>query len=104
MKTISILVLAASLLAFLAPSTHAAKPAKPAKAAAGARGAKKAQKTVLEKYDTNKNGFIDADEVDAIQKAFATDSALKRFDKDADGKLDDTEVSAINPTPKKKKK
>ena len=103
MKKIRILVLAASLLACLVPSAHAAKPAKAAKAAA-AKGAKKAQQTVLEKYDKNSNGFIDADEVEAIQKAFGKDAALKPFDKDGDGKLDDIEVSAINPTAKKKKK
>ena len=63
--------------------------------AAAAKGAKKAQQTVLEKYAKNSNSFIDADEVEAIQKA---------FDKDSDGKLDDIAVSAINPTAKKKKK
>ena len=52
----------------------------------------------------NNNGFIDADEVEAIQKAFENDPDLKRFDTNGDGKLDETEVSAINPAPKKKKK
>ena len=104
MKKISILVLTASLLACLVPSTQAAKPAKAAKAAAGAKGAKKAQKAVLEKYDKNGNGSIDADEVEAIKKAFDTDPSLKAPDKNGDGKLDDTEVSAINPAAKKKKK
>jgi Ca2+-binding EF-hand superfamily protein len=96
MKQIFNLILAASLI-LCAASAFAAPPAK---------GAKKAQKTahVIAKYDKNKNGFIDADEVEAIQKAFGTDAALKQFDKNRDGKLDETEVSAMNPQPKKKKK
>jgi len=70
------------------------------------KAAKKAQKTgnVIARYDKNNNGFIDADEVEAIQKAFGTDAALKQFDKNGDGKLDEIEVSAMNPQSKKKKK
>ena len=92
------LVLVTSLLAIAVPSSHAAKPAKATKKD------QKANAAVIAKYDKNGNGFIDADEVEAIQKAFKTDPDLKRFDKNGDGKLDETEVSAINPTPKKKKK
>ena len=73
-------------------------------AAPPAREGKKAQKAgkVIAKYDKNGNGFIDADEVEAIQKAFKADPALKQFDQNGDGKLDDIEVSAMNPQPKKK--
>lgn len=100
MKTISIIILTLSL-SLGAHSVFAAKPPK-----ANAKAAKKAQKagSLIAKYDENKNGYIDADEVAAIQKAFATDPALKPFDKNGDGKLDEIEVSAMNPSEKKKKK
>ena len=100
MKRISIIILAISLSG-IAGNAFAAKLAK-----ANPKAAKKAQKSekVIAKYDKNNNGFIDADEVEAIQKAFTTDPALKQFDKNGDGKLDDIEVSAMNPQPKKKKK
>ena len=96
MKQITIIIFVASFLLDVA-SVLAAPPAK---------GAKKAQKAgnIIAKYDRNNNGFIDADEVEAIQKAFGRDPALKQFDKNSDGKLDDIEVSAMNPQPKKKKK
>ena len=95
MKQITIIFMAGLLLGVA--SGFAAPPP---------NGAKKARKAgnVIAKYDKNNNGFIDADEVEAIQKAFATDVALKQFDKNGDGKLDDIEVSAMNPQPKKKKK
>jgi NAD-dependent SIR2 family protein deacetylase len=95
-----IIILAASI-SLIAGTSFAAKPAK-----AIPKTAKKAQKTgnIIARYDKNNNGFIDADEVEAIQKAFGTDAALKQFDKNGDGKLDDIEVSAMNPQPKKKKK
>src|SRR6266498_3975262 len=97
MRMLSILVLATSFCAFTAYGANKA----------AARAAKKAQKNsggIIAKYDKNGNGFIDADEVEAIQKAFKNDPDLKRFDTNSDGKLDETEVSAINPSPKKKKK
>ena len=95
-----IIILAASV-SLIAGTSFAAKPAK-----ANPKAAKQAQKAgkVIAKYDQNHNGFIDADEVEAIQKAFSTDAALKQFDKNGDGKLDDIEVSAMNPQAKKKKK
>jgi len=98
MKHEASLILVVSLLAVAIPTAQAAKPAK---------AANKNQKTnaaVIARYDKNGNGFIDADEVEAIQKAFKTDPDLKRFDTNGDGKLDETEVSTINPSPKKKKK
>lgn len=98
MKTIRVAVVTLALLAFGIMGVHAAKPAK------GANKNQKANAAIIKKYDKNSNGFIDADEVEAIQKAFKNDPDLKRFDTNGDGKLDETEVSAINPTPKKKKK
>src|SRR5205085_1525639 len=99
MKQIMILAL---VLGLAGGSAFAAKPAK-----ANAKAARQAQKNsanLIAKYDKNKNGAIDADEVETIQKAFATDPALKPFDKNGDGKLDEVEVSAMNPPEKKKKK
>src|SRR4051794_40568422 len=57
------------------------------------------------KYDKNKNGKIDADEKEAIQKDFAAspEGDLKHFDKNKDGKLDDEEIAAIKPPEGKKK-
>lgn len=88
-----------AVLLMLVAAAHAAeaKAGKPAKA-------NKERAGLIRKYDLNKNGAIDADEVAAIQKAFAADPALKPFDKNGDGRLDETEVSAINPVEKKKKK
>jgi Ca2+-binding EF-hand superfamily protein len=98
MKHEANLVLVVGLLAIAIPAAHAAKPAK------AANKNQRMNAAVIAKYDKNGNGFIDADEVEAIQKAFKNDPDLKRFDTNGDGKLDETEVSAINPTPKKKKK
>ena len=95
MKQISILVLAASLLALTVPATQAADKA--------ARAEKKAQKNAFATYDKNSNGTLDADEVAAVKKAFDTDPALKQYDTNNDGKLDDSEVEAIK-APKQKKK
>ncbi len=67
----------------------------PVSAAAG--GGPKA--TIFAKYDTNKNGIIDGDEVAAVRKAFATEpkGAFAVYDKDHDGKLSDEEIAAIKP-------
>ena len=98
MKHTIIFVLATSVLTVAVLSAHAAKPAK------AANKNQRMNAAVISKYDRNGNGFIDADEVEAIQNAFKTDPDLKRFDTNGNGKLDETEVSAINPSPKKKKK
>ena len=47
---------------------------------------------VLEKYDKNKNGVLDADEKEAMKKD--RQEALKKFDKNGDGKLDEQERAA----------
>jgi EF hand len=55
------------------------------------------KKKILAKYDTNKNGKLDADEIEVLRKDFAAspDGELKPFDSDGDGKLSDTEIVAI---------
>src|SRR3954468_11367813 len=51
------------------------------------------------KYDTNKNGVIDGDEIAVVRKAFAADpkGEFATYDKDADGKLSDEEIASIKP-------
>jgi len=51
------------------------------------------------KYDTNKNGVIDGDEVAAVRKAYADDpkGEFAKYDSDHDGKLSDAEIAAIKP-------
>lgn len=50
-------------------------------------------KAVLEKYDVNKDGKLDAEEVTAYQKDKPLRKAekLKKYDKNGDGKIDDEE-------------
>ncbi len=73
-----------------------------------AKGAKKGNKggtDVFGKYDANKNGVLDADEITALKKDFsAGDAELKKLDINADGKLDDGEIASIHATKAKKKK
>lgn len=56
------------------------------------------------KYDTNKNGVIDGDEIAAVRKAFAADpkGEFASYDKDHDGKLSDEEIASIKPPGGKK--
>jgi hypothetical protein len=70
----------------------------PATASAAKAAGPKA--SVMEKYDADKNGRLDAVESAAIRKAFADnpdDALLKRFDKDGDGKLSDKEIARMTP-------
>ena len=55
--------------------------------------------TIFAKYDTNKNGVIDGDEIAAVRQAFAADpkGQFASYDKDRDGKLSDAEIAAIKP-------
>ncbi len=55
--------------------------------------------TIFAKYDTNKNGLIDGDEVAAVRKALAAEpkGAFAVYDKDHDGKLSAEEIAAIKP-------
>lgn len=52
---------------------------------------------IIKQYDTNGNGVIDGDEVDAVRKAYAADPTgpLKQFDTNNDGTIDDTEIAAM---------
>ena len=90
MKSIRILTLVVALAALAIPSTSFAGKGKGNKAGKGA-GKAAAQ------YDTNANGMIDGDEIEALRKAFAADPTgpLKAIDTDNDGKLSDSEISAI---------
>jgi hypothetical protein len=45
---------------------------------------------LLERYDVNHNGTLDAEEVNAVEKDF-----LDRFDKNEDKKLDQDELNAV---------
>ena len=55
--------------------------------------------TIFAKYDTNKNGIIDGDEVAEVRKAFAAEpkGAFATYDKNNDGKLSDEEIAGIKP-------
>ena len=59
---------------------------------------------IFAKYDTNKNGVIDGDEIAAVRQAFAAEpkGEFAGYDKNADGKLDDAEIAAIKPPGAKK--
>jgi hypothetical protein len=85
-------------VAFLTLGVFAAAPR-----AQGAR-ADGPKAKIMAKYDLNKNGILDPDEVAAIRKDFAADpeGELKRFDKDHDGKLSDAEIAAMVPGSGKK--
>jgi len=82
MKKLTLLLAA---LAFLAPAALFAAKADGPKAKA------------IAKYDTNKNGKIDGDEIAALRKDFDADpkGPLARFDTNHDGKLSDEEIAAI---------
>lgn len=69
----------------------------PAVARAQAGSGPKAR--IFAKYDTNKNGVIDGDEVEAVRKAYAADpkGEFAVYDTDHDGKLSDAEIAAIKP-------
>ena len=80
-------------LAISAPSAFAKKPK-----------ADKAGGDAFSKYDKNGNGTLDADEKEAVKKAFSSDPELKKYDTNGDGKLDDNEIAAIKPAEMRKKK
>jgi hypothetical protein len=89
MKKLTLLLAAVALLA-------------PAVAFAAKADGPKAK--TMAKYDTNKNGKLDPDEVAALRKDFEADpkGALARFDTNKDGKLSDEEIAAIVPGSGKK--
>jgi hypothetical protein len=87
MKKLALLAATAGLLVLLAPTSAFAQKA------LGPKG------RLFAKYDTNKNGVIDGDEIIAMQKDFAADpnGELKRYDTNNDGKLSAEEIAAIKP-------
>lgn len=82
-KPLLVIVVAACLLA--APLFGAAAPGPKAR--------------LFAKYDTNKNGSIDGDEIAAVRAAFKAEpkGEFARYDANADGKLDDAEIASIKP-------
>jgi hypothetical protein len=87
MKKLPLLAAGLGLLALLAPTSALAQKAEGPKA------------KFFAKYDTNKNGVIDGDEIIALRKDFDADpkGELRRFDTNHDGKLSDEEIAAIKP-------
>jgi hypothetical protein len=85
MKKTPVVIAAVGVIAFIAPS--------------GALAADGPKARIFAKYDTNKNGVIDGDEVEAVRKAFAADpkGEFAAYDRNGDGKLDDGEIAAIKP-------
>lgn len=59
---------------------------------------------IFVKYDTNKNGVIDGDEIAAVRKAFEADpkGEFAAYDVNHDGKLSDEEIAGIKPPGAKK--
>ncbi len=70
----------------------------------GALAAEGPKARIFAKYDTNKNGVIDGDEIAVVRKAFATEpkGEFANYDKNTDGKLDDAEIAGIKPPGAKK--
>lgn len=108
MKKIPTLLAALSVLALLIPtSVFAAKKDTP----------KESKAQLIDKYDANKNGKLDGDEIAQIKSDFLANpnGELKRLDANHDGKLSDDELASLiagkkqekaekNPTAVKKKK
>jgi Ca2+-binding EF-hand superfamily protein len=90
MKKIPVFAAALGLLVVIAPL--------------GALAAEGPKARIFTKYDTNKNGVIDGDEIVAVRKAFAAEpkGEFATYDKNSDGKLDDAEIAAIKPPGSKK--
>lgn len=89
MKKLPFLFIALSAFTLVASnSAFAAKKTEP----------KETKAAIVEKYDKNHNGKLDADELAQIRSDFLADpkGELKKFDTDQDGKLSDTELAAIN--------
>ena len=94
MKKFHLVVVGLCVIGLMAPSAFAGK------------GGKKNQAPdMFSQYDKNANGVLDADEKDAVRKAFEGGNAdLKAYDTNSDGKLSDEEIAAIKPAEKKHKK
>jgi hypothetical protein len=86
MKTTSILALAVVCACVaLAQNSQAADKKKPAPATA-------ASFSPVAKYDLNKNGILDPNEIALIEKDA---ELMKKYDKDGDGKISDSERAAM---------
>lgn len=99
MKHLLTIALGLCLLGMAGPNlAHAAKGNKPKR--------ERNEQDTFGKYDANKNGVLDADEITALKKDFAagTSGDLKKLDLNSNGKLDDDEIAAIKPVVHKKKK
>ena len=59
---------------------------------------------IFAKYDTNKNGVIDGEEIVVVRKAFLADlkGEFAGYDADHDGKLSAAEIASIKPPGAKK--
>lgn len=92
MKKVSLLLTALASLALLAPGTAFAAKADGSKA------------KIVAKYDTNKNGKLDPDEIEALKKDFDANPKgdLAKLDTDKDGKLSDDEIAALTSAKKGK--
>lgn len=88
MKKLPLIAAAIAAFSLLAPvSALAAKADSP----------KATKAKLLEKYDTNKNGKLDGDEIALIKSDYLADSKgdLKKLDTDHDGKLSDEELASL---------
>jgi hypothetical protein len=87
MKKLPLITATFALLALVAPAAAFAQKAQGPKA------------KLMAKYDLNKNGRIDGDEIAAVRKDFAAEPAgdLKPFDTDKDGKFSDAEIAEMKP-------
>ncbi len=107
MKHTSTLILSLCLLALATPawaqSAQGEKRLKPADPQAKAaqktkRAGAPADARKALSYDANKNGQLDADEIEKIKKDFADKKlpvALAKFDRNRNGQLDAAEVEAL---------
>lgn len=106
MKKLTLIVAVGALAAPAA--LFAAKSGKPGRNKPDATASSDAQSgnakaQLFAKYDVNKNGKLDPDELEALRKDFAASpkGALKRLDTDKDGKLSDEEIKALQPVAKR---
>lgn len=97
-----------AICAFTAPVAVFAAKNKPAKTkpetTETAANAERGKTQLFAKYDTNKNGTLDADEIEAIKKDFdaaSKKSPIKRLDANKDGKLSEDELKSIQPAAKR---
>jgi hypothetical protein len=94
---------------FVVPTALFAAKAKPAKIPPTAEAKDSdtpanGRAALFAKYDVNKNGKLDDDEIEAIRKDFASagkKDPLRRLDTNKDGKLSDDEINALVSSAKK---